>query len=139
MPQHILWKCRLWLSWSFACCGRLSQRLCLPTIRKLEKAVAISFRGPPGGSRGKLLGKSWEDCWKSRDAANSRISGTGKGKPAGNLHCQSLAPTFCAGCFLKLTVPAFSSFSERAMKQLRTNVSASSKPTRISPPPPSRK
>ena len=41
--------------------------------------------------------KSRENCWKnfpgSRNATNSGISGTGKGKPAG-------------------TVPAFSSFSE---------------------------
>ena len=27
-------------------------------------------------------------------------------------HCRDLVPTFCAGCFLKLTVPAFSSSSE---------------------------
>ena len=27
-------------------------------------------------------------------------------------HCRDLAPTLCAGCFLKSTVPAFSSFSD---------------------------
>ena len=36
----------------------------------------------------KIRGKSWENCWKiipdSRNALSSRISGTGKGKPAGN-------------------------------------------------------
>ena len=37
----------------------------------------------------KVPGKLRENCWKnfpeSRNATNSRISGTGKGKPAGNL------------------------------------------------------
>ena len=56
-------------------------------FRKLEKAVAVS-----GGLRGfprKTPGKSQENSWKSfpeaSNATNSRISGTGKGKPAGNL------------------------------------------------------
>ena len=61
-------------------------------VRKLEKAVAVSGV-----------------C-----ATNSRISGTGKGKPAGNLG--STLPRPCphlpCGVFLKSTVPAFSSFSE---------------------------
>ena len=46
----------------------------------------------PGSVRGfprKTPGKSRENCWKifpeSRNATNSRILGTGKGKPAGNL------------------------------------------------------
>ena len=46
----------------------------------------------PGSVRGfsrKTPGKSRENSWKffpeSRNATNSRISGTGKGKPAGNL------------------------------------------------------
>ena len=46
----------------------------------------------PGSVRGfarKTSGKSQENCWKNcpelPNATNSRISGTGKGKPAGNL------------------------------------------------------
>ena len=46
----------------------------------------------PGSVRGfprKTPGKSQENCWKilpeSQTATNSRISGTGKGKPVGNL------------------------------------------------------
>ena len=43
----------------------------------------------PGSVRGfsrKTPGNSREDCWKeARNATNSRISGTGKGEPAGNL------------------------------------------------------
>ena len=66
----------------------------------------------------KVPGKFRENCWKifpeSPNATNSRISGTGKGKPAGTLgpQCRDLVPTFRAGCFLKSTVPAFSSFSD---------------------------
>ena len=74
---------------------------------------------PPGSVRGfsgKTPGKSRENCWKifpeSGNATNSRISGTGKGKPAGNLG--STLPGPCphlpCGVFLKSTVPAFSSF-----------------------------
>ena len=38
----------------------------------------------------------------------------GKANPPGTLgpHCRDLVPTFRAGCFLKSTVPAFSSFSK---------------------------
>ena len=39
----------------------------------------------------------------------------GKANLPGTLgrHCRDLVPTFCAGCSLKWTVPAFSSFSEQ--------------------------
>ena len=62
----------------------------------------------PGSCRGfprKTPGKSREKCWKnvpeSRNATNSRISGTGKGKPAGHLGSMLAGPcpTFHAGCF----------------------------------------
>ena len=47
------------------------------------------FPGSVRGFSGKTPGKFRENCWKifpeTRTAANSRISGTGKGKPAGNL------------------------------------------------------
>ena len=47
------------------------------------------FPGSVRGFSGKSPGKSQEICWKnfpeSRNATNSMISGTGKGKPAGNL------------------------------------------------------
>ena len=77
----------------------------------------------PGSVRGfsrKTPGKSRENCWKnfpeSRNATCSSISGTGKGKPAGNLGptLPDLVPTFRAGCFLKSTVPAISSTCVRA-------------------------
>ena len=53
-------------------------------FRKLEKAVAVSgvFAGVLQESRGKIPGKYFPE---SPNATNSRISGTGKGKPAGNL------------------------------------------------------
>ena len=82
------------------------------------------FRGLFGGSRGKLPGSPRKIAGKffpnSRNATNSRISGTGKGKHAGNLcpHCRDLVPTFRAGCFLKSTVPAFSSFSETNLREV---------------------
>ena len=88
----------------------------LPTFRNSRRLWL--FPGSVRGFSRKTPGKSRESCWKkcpeSRNATNSRISGTGKGKPAGNLgpHCRHLVPTFRAGCFLKSTVPAFSSFSE---------------------------
>ena len=53
------------------------------------------------GNSGKTAGKFPE----SRNAMNSRISGTGKSL--------DLVPTFRAGCFSKSTVPAFSSFSDQ--------------------------
>ena len=37
-------------------------------------------------------------------------------------HCRDLVPTFCAGCFLKSTVPAFSSFSEPSPELWRMSV-----------------
>ena len=42
------------------------------------------------------------------------VQAPGKANLPGTLgpHCRDLVPTFRAGCFLKLTVPAFSSFSE---------------------------
>ena len=47
------------------------------------------FPGSARGFSGKTPGKSRENCWKifpeSRNATNSMISGTGKGKPAANL------------------------------------------------------
>ena len=80
-------------------------------------AVSGILAGVLEESPGKIPGKLLENCSpESPNATNSRISGTGKGKPAGNLgspHCRDLVPTFRAGCFLKKsTVPAFSSFSE---------------------------
>ena len=65
-----------------------------------------------GGSRGKLQGKLLEKCLESQNALNSRISGTGKGKPAGNLGSTLLGdgPTFCEVFFLKSTFLTFSSF-----------------------------
>ena len=47
------------------------------------------FLGSVRGFSRKTPGKCWENCWKifpeSRNATNSRIWGSGKGKPAGNL------------------------------------------------------
>ena len=85
------------------------------SIRKLKKAVAVS-RICSGFSR-KTPGNSRENCWKnfpeSPNATNSRMSGTRKVNLPRTLgpHCRDLVPTFRAGCFLKPTVPAFSSFS----------------------------
>ena len=80
----------------------------------------------PGSVRGfsrKTPGKSRENCWKifpeSRNATNSRIWGTGKGQPAGNLGSTLPGPRphLPCGMFLKSTVPAFSSFSERCFHE----------------------
>ena len=58
-----------------------------PLFRKLERAVAVSgvFAGVLEESSGKISGKLLEFFPESRNAMNSRISGTGKGKPAGNI------------------------------------------------------
>ena len=53
-------------------------------------------------SSGKTPGKLLEIFPESQNATNTRI------RP----YCQDLVPTFRAGCFLKSTVPAFSSFSD---------------------------
>ena len=49
----------------------------------------MAVSGVCSGVPRKTPGKSRENCWKnfpeSRDATDSRISGTGNGKPAGNL------------------------------------------------------
>ena len=86
----------------------------LLTLRKLEKAVAVSgvCLGVPEENSGKAPGNSWKCLAGAPNAVNSRISGTRKGKPAGNLG--STLPGPCpqvpCGAFLKSTVPAFSSF-----------------------------
>ena len=56
-------------------------------IIKLEKAVAVSGigSGVPEENSGKIAGKLLEIFPESRNASNSRIWGTGKGKPAANL------------------------------------------------------
>ena len=75
----------------------------------------------PGSVRGfsrKTPGKSRENCWKffpeSRNAINSRIWGTGKGQPAGNLG--STLPRPCphlpCGMFLKIDSSSLLEFSE---------------------------
>ena len=85
-------------------------------LRKLEKAVAVS--GICSGVPEEIPGKSRENCWnmfpESRNALYSRFRAPGKANLPGTLgpHCRDLVPTFRAGCFLKSTVPAFSSFSE---------------------------
>ena len=77
-------------------------------VRKLEKTVAVSgvCSGVPEENSGKVPGNCWKNFPESQNATNSRISGTGKGKPVPG-------PSFRAGCFLKSTVRAFSSFSDR--------------------------
>ena len=59
----------------------------LPLLRKLEKAMAVSGvdTGVPEENSGKLPGKLMEMFPEAPNATNSRISGTGKGKAAGNL------------------------------------------------------
>ena len=65
---------------------------------------------------------SLKDCWKSfpesRNDLNSRISGTGKGKPAANLG-STLPGTLSQppGVFFESTVPAFSNFSDIGVGQ----------------------
>ena len=53
-------------------------------FRELEEAVAVSgvCSGVPEENSGKIAGKIYPE---SQNAANSRILGTGKGKPAGKL------------------------------------------------------
>ena len=53
-----------------------------------------------------------KNVFESRHATNSRILGTGKGKPAGNLGSTLSGPCPHLLCFLKSTVPAFSSFCD---------------------------
>ena len=59
----------------------------LPIFRKLEKAVAVSgvCAGVLEENCGKVPGKLLENFSRIAKATNSRISGTGKDKPAGNL------------------------------------------------------
>ena len=80
----------------------------------------------------KVPGKFRENCWKnfpeSRNAANSRISGTGKGKPAaGNLG--STLPGPCphlpCGVFFEIDSSSLlSSFSDNCQRVVLTNACA---------------
>ena len=93
------------------------------SVGKLEKAVAVS-----GVCSGVLEVNSWrsrENGWKknpeSRNATSSRIWGTGRGKPAGNLRSTLQGPCPhlpCGVVFLKSTVPAFSSSSDSAVRSI---------------------
>ena len=76
------------------------------------------FRGLFGGSQGKLRespGKIAGKIFPNRETLQILgFRAPGKANLPGTLgrHCLDLLPTFRAGCFLKSTVPAFSSFSE---------------------------
>ena len=76
------------------------------------------FRGLFGGSRGKLRESPRKIAGKNFPSREMlQILGfhaPGKANLPGTLgrHCLNLLPTFHAGCFLKSTVPAFSSSSE---------------------------
>ena len=76
------------------------------------------FRGLFGGSRGKLRespGKIAGKIFPNREMLQiPGFRAPGKANLPGTLgpHCRDLVPTFRAGCFLKSTVPAFSSFSD---------------------------
>ena len=72
------------------------------------------FRGLFGGSRKKNSRKVPGKTSESQNATNSRIWGTGKRKPFGNLRSTLPEPCPHLVCrlFLKSTVPAFSSFSD---------------------------
>ena len=77
-------------------------------------AVSGVFAGVLEESSRKISGKLLEKF--SRIAKMLQILGfraPGKANLPGTLgpHCRDLVPTFPAGCFLKSTVPAFSSFS----------------------------
>ena len=67
----------------------------------------------------KVPGKFRENCWKifpNREMLQILgFRAPGKANLPGTLgpHCRDLVPTFRAGCFLKSTVPAFSSFSHQ--------------------------
>ena len=66
-------------------------------------AVSGVFAGVLEESSGKIAGKLLEIFPGPRNALNSRILGTAKGKPATNIGwvhtALDLAPTFRAGCF----------------------------------------
>ena len=85
-------------------------------IRELGKAAAVSgvCSGVLEENSGKVPGKLLEIFPEPQNATHSRISGTGKGKPAGNLGSTlpGPCPNLARGVFLKSTVPAFSSFSD---------------------------
>ena len=77
------------------------------------------FRGLFGGSPGKLRESPGEiagNFFLNREMLQILgFRASGKANLPGTLgrDCQNLVPTFRAGCFLKSTVPAFSSFSEK--------------------------
>ena len=100
-----------WLSYSVA--GRGLSKL----IQKTREGCGC-FRGLFGGSPGKLRespGKIAGKLFPNREMLQILgFRAPGKANLPGTLgrHCRDLVPTFRAGCFLKSTVPAFSSFSD---------------------------
>ena len=93
-------------------------------FRKLEKAVAVTgvCSGVLRENSGKVPGKIAGKFFPNREML--QILGCrapGKANLPGTLgrHCRDLVPTFRAGCFLKSTVPAFSSFSEKYTKNVQ--------------------
>ena len=84
-----------------------------PFVRELEKAGC--FRGLFGGSgenSGKILGNCWNIISRIEMIQILWFRAPGKANLPGTLgrHCLDLVPTFRARCFIKSTVPAFSSF-----------------------------
>ena len=92
--------------------------LCLCAFYQKTREGCGCFRGLFGGSPGKLRESPGKIAGKFfPDREMLQILGfraPGKANLPGTLgrHCRDLVCTFRAGCFLKLTVPAFSSFSD---------------------------
>ena len=79
-------------------------------------AVSGVFAGVLGGKSRENSGKIAGIFFPNRQMLQILGFGApGKANLSGTLgpHCRDLVPTFRAGCFLKSTVPAFSSFSEK--------------------------
>ena len=77
-------------------------------------AVSGVLAGVLEESFGKVPGKLLEKFFPKHEMQQMLgFRAPGKANLPGTLgpHCQDLVPTFRAGCFLKSTVPAFSSFS----------------------------
>ena len=111
--EHSMDKCRSRLKLQ----ENFERHWSIPISQKTREGYGC-FRGLFGGSRGKLRespGKIAGKFFPNREMLQILgFRAPGKANLPGTLgrHCRDLVPTFRAGCFLKSTVPAFSSFSE---------------------------
>ena len=114
--SRLVWELFLYIGGFLFSIGAFLLKVCLSVFQKTRGGCGC-FWGLCGSSGGKSRENSGKIAGKfflNRQMLQIlRFEAPGKANLPGTLgpHCRDLVPTFRAGCFLKSTVPAFSSFS----------------------------